>query len=90
LINCESNTFEPVSIPSDSLDVALVDTNSLVKHDNAGGEYPVRVQQCKEALSMINAVSASSALNWRHVTQEMLDAAIPDFSRYSTSTPTMQ
>jgi len=80
LIDCESNTFEPVSIPSDSLDVAFVVTNSLVKHDNAGGEYPVRVQQCKEALSLINAVAASPALNLRHVTQEMLDAAIPDRS----------
>lgn len=48
LIDCRSLEYQTVTLP-DSESVVLVVANSNVKHDIAGGEYPIRVAQCKTA-----------------------------------------
>ena len=53
------------------LPVILV-TNSNVKHSLSGSEYPERVQQCKEAVKMIQT-KYPSVTALRDVTVEMLD-----------------
>eukprot|EP00591_Stephanopyxis_turris_P007820 CAMPEP_0195521690 /NCGR_PEP_ID=MMETSP0794_2-20130614/19174_1 /TAXON_ID=515487 /ORGANISM="Stephanopyxis turris, Strain CCMP 815" /LENGTH=495 /DNA_ID=CAMNT_0040651299 /DNA_START=208 /DNA_END=1695 /DNA_ORIENTATION=+ len=65
LIDCESVDYEEVTIGGDAdaqpptaaedLPVVIV-CNSNVKHDNAGGEYPIRVKQCDDALTALQAV----------------------------------
>jgi len=52
LISCESNSYIPKSMPPTS-DAVLVICNSGVKHDIGGGEYPVRVRQCADALAAL-------------------------------------
>ena len=49
-MNLQSKTDSKV----DEDEVVLVVTNSNVQHDIAGGEYPIRVQQCKEATRVLN------------------------------------
>jgi galactokinase len=58
LIDCRSLSFTETRMAEngDSVPVLVV-TNSNVQHDIAGGEYPVRVAQCKiatEALRQVN------------------------------------
>ncbi|KAI2500039.1 Galactokinase galactose-binding signature [Fragilaria crotonensis] len=48
LIDCTSFEYQKVHVKQPS-SVVLVVTNSNVKHDIAGGEYPVRVAQCRTA-----------------------------------------
>lgn len=49
-IDCRTNDFEIVKMKQDSTKpVCLVIANSAVTHSIGGGEYPVRVQQCKDA-----------------------------------------
>ena len=47
-IDCRTTTHEVVPLP-DSVEIIAV--NSMVKHDLGKSEYPLRVAQCKEALS---------------------------------------
>ena len=61
LINCTNN--ESQLIPFGSSDSAkefcLVVTNSNVKHKLSDSEYPLRVEQCQEALSAIKSSADS-------------------------------
>lgn len=86
LIDCETNDFELVRVSSSSDDAAaatddpvFVVCNSNVRHDNAGGEYPVRVRQCVEALAAIQAAhdgdDDDAPVSLRHVTEDMLERA---------------
>jgi galactokinase len=52
LIDCTSYEFEKVHTTSSP---SLVITNSNVTHSIGGGEYPVRVQQCKEATAFLQS-----------------------------------
>mmetsp|Transcript_5944 Transcript_5944/g.12938 ORF Transcript_5944/g.12938 Transcript_5944/m.12938 type:complete len:529 (-) Transcript_5944:69-1655(-) len=49
LIDCRSKVFERVTLGSGPDVPAIVVANSGVTHSIGGGEYPKRVQQCKEA-----------------------------------------
>ena len=49
LIDCTSLGYEETKMATTDDPVVLVVTNSNVKHDIGGGEYPVRVKQCKTA-----------------------------------------
>jgi galactokinase len=59
LIDCEQQTYTAVQPPVqnelDNDNVCFVICNSHVKHDNTNGEYPIRVQQCYEALMKIQS-----------------------------------
>jgi galactokinase len=61
LIDCRSLDFREVSVGALGADEAeipvLVIANSNVKHDLGGGEYPIRVQQCKEATETLSRVN---------------------------------
>ena len=50
LIDCRSLTSRAVPVPSD---IAVIVSNSRVKHSVAGGEYNTRRAQCEEAVSML-------------------------------------
>jgi galactokinase len=52
LIDCTSYEFEKVHTTNST---SLVITNSNVKHSIGGGEYPVRVQQCREATAFLQS-----------------------------------
>jgi galactokinase len=52
LIDCTSYEFEKVHTTNSP---SLVIANSNVKHSIGGGEYPVRVQQCKEATAFLQS-----------------------------------
>jgi galactokinase len=47
-IDCRSLDYEVVPLPDG---VEIIAVNSMVKHDLGKSEYPLRVAQCKEALS---------------------------------------
>lgn len=72
LIDCRSNDFKlvPYGIGKDS-PVILI-TNSNVKHQLSGSEYPDRVRQCKEAVSCIQT-KYPQVKALRDATIEMLD-----------------
>ena len=74
LIDCRYQTYNaiPFGNISDKNSPVVVVTNSLVKHQLSGSEYPDRVRQCKEAVAAIkNKYPAVTAL--RDCTMEMLD-----------------
>lgn len=63
LIDCRSLTFSETNMVSggdedddDSMPILVV-ANSNVQHDIAGGEYPVRVAQCKTATEALQKVN---------------------------------
>lgn len=57
LIDCRTNDFEVVKQKEDPTEpVVLVVANSAVTHSIGGGEYPVRVQQCKDATATLQKV----------------------------------
>jgi galactokinase len=57
LIDCTSFEYQEVQVKQPS-SVVLVVTNSNVKHDIAGGEYPVRVAQCRTATTALQKFNA--------------------------------
>mmetsp|Transcript_22411 Transcript_22411/g.40431 ORF Transcript_22411/g.40431 Transcript_22411/m.40431 type:complete len:426 (-) Transcript_22411:122-1399(-) len=59
LIDCLTNDYEPVVMAAPSSPenaVKMVVINSMVSHDNAGGEYPVRVRQCQVAEDALKGI----------------------------------
>eukprot|EP00538_Stauroneis_constricta_P002403 CAMPEP_0119552292 /NCGR_PEP_ID=MMETSP1352-20130426/5333_1 /TAXON_ID=265584 /ORGANISM="Stauroneis constricta, Strain CCMP1120" /LENGTH=479 /DNA_ID=CAMNT_0007598505 /DNA_START=24 /DNA_END=1463 /DNA_ORIENTATION=- len=52
----------------------LVVTNSNVKHDIAGGEYPVRVAQCKTATSALASINPNIKALRDATLQDVMDA----------------
>jgi galactokinase len=51
LLDCRSLAFELVPIPSD---VKLVICNTMVKHENSGGEYNLRREQCEQGVKILS------------------------------------
>jgi galactokinase len=59
LIDCSSLEYQETKMAQTDNTPVLVITNSNVKHDIAGGEYPVRVAQCKTATAALTKVNPS-------------------------------
>lgn len=77
LIDCRSLEFqETIMAEATSPQQApvLVVTNSNVKHDIAGGEYPVRVVQCKKATEALQQLD-SNLVQLRDATIEVVETA---------------
>ena len=53
LIDCTSLDYKEIKMAESQNMPVVVVTNSNVKHDNALGEYPVRVAQCKDATTAL-------------------------------------
>lgn len=71
LIDCRTNDFEVVKMKQDPKNpVALVVANSAVTHSIGGGEYPKRVQQCKEATQILRKVHGDRIKTLRDATVE--------------------
>lgn len=58
LIDCTSFEYQEVKMATLDNPVLVV-TNSNVSHDIAGGEYPIRVAQCKTATAALQSVNDS-------------------------------
>jgi galactokinase len=70
-IDCRTNDFEVIKMKQDPLKpVVLVVTNSAVAHSIGGGEYPVRVQQCKAATEILQQVHGDRIKTLRDATVE--------------------
>jgi galactokinase len=54
LIDCRSNTATLVPMGSGFNSPVMVVTNSNVKHELSGSEYPDRVKQCQQAVSVLS------------------------------------
>jgi len=81
LIDCRTNTFEtiPFGSSSDNSSPMILITNSMVKHKLSGSEYPDRVRQCKEAVTIVQSKYAEvRAL--RDVTSKMLNQFAEELS----------
>ena len=57
-------------------EAVIVVTNSNVKHSHANGEYPVRVQQCREATETLQSINESVS-SLRHAKMVDLEQAKP-------------
>jgi galactokinase len=53
LIDCRTTEFELVPFSTTEADPIILVTNSNVKHQLTGSEYPDRVRQCKEATAVL-------------------------------------
>ena len=73
LIDCRSREYKLVPFASSDNAPVMVVTNSNVKHQLSGSEYPDRVRQCKEAVAIIKK-SHKSVMALRDCTMEMLDS----------------
>jgi len=78
LLDCRSLDYREVSMggetASSSDTPVLVITNSNVKHDLGDGEYPIRVQQCKEATDILTKMNPSIQ-SLRDATMKDVEAA---------------
>ncbi|GJQ11428.1 hypothetical protein GpartN1_g3219.t1 [Galdieria partita] len=54
LIDCRSLAFEPVEMKDPN--TCILVCNSNVKHQLSGSEYPLRKQQCKDALTVLQSL----------------------------------
>jgi galactokinase len=73
MIDCRTNEFEMVKMKEDPKNpVALVVANSAVTHSIGGGEYPKRVQQCKEATEILQKIQGSDRI------KTLRDATVED------------
>ena len=85
LIDCRSLDFREVSVVESSNILSeadapvLVVANSNVKHDLGAGEYPVRVQQCKEATDILSRVNPRIQ-SLRDVSMEDIVSAVSNAS----------
>ena len=78
LIDCRSLDFREVSVVDSAKGTStdapvLVIANSNVKHDLGAGEYPIRVQQCKEAAEILLKVNSR--------VQSLRDVSMDDINR---------
>lgn len=76
LIDCESNDYVPVRMGASPTkeEAVIVIANSNVKHSHSTGEYPIRVQQCKDATEALQKVDGNIS-SLRHATMKHLDQA---------------
>ncbi|EME31865.1 Galactokinase [Galdieria sulphuraria] len=56
LIDCRSLAFEPVEVKDP--DTCILVCNSNIKHQLSGSEYPLRKQQCKDALTVLQSLDS--------------------------------
>lgn len=77
MIDCRSLNYESVKMGSgssssstskDGSDPVFIICNSNVKHSIGGGEYPVRVQQCKEATKTLRNICGDTIESLRDAT----------------------
>ena len=59
LIDCTTLDYKEIKMAESNNRPVLVVTNSNVQHDIAGGEYPVRVAQCKVATAALAKVNST-------------------------------
>lgn len=52
-LDCRSNEYKLVPFGSDADSPVIIVTNSNVKHELSGSEYPDRVRQCRDAVAAI-------------------------------------
>jgi galactokinase len=79
LIDCRSQDFKLVPFGAGTDSPVIIVTNSQVKHELSGSEYPDRVKSCREAVAVIQKRHPHvKAL--RDVTLEMLEEAEKDLS----------
>lgn len=74
LIDCTSLDAKESKMADDNDMPVLVVANSNVKHDIGGGEYPIRVQQCKTATEALQKVN-SNIKTLRNATLEDVERA---------------
>jgi galactokinase len=74
-IDCRSNVGTKVAMAAG--DAVILVTNSNVKHQLTGSEYPSRVAQCKQATAAI-AATFPEVSQLRDATLDMLEAAKKD------------
>eukprot|EP00542_Grammatophora_oceanica_P000286 CAMPEP_0194055648 /NCGR_PEP_ID=MMETSP0009_2-20130614/57470_1 /TAXON_ID=210454 /ORGANISM="Grammatophora oceanica, Strain CCMP 410" /LENGTH=414 /DNA_ID=CAMNT_0038704647 /DNA_START=111 /DNA_END=1355 /DNA_ORIENTATION=- len=74
LIDCTSVEYELCQMKQPNT-IALVVTNSNVKHDIAGGEYPVRVAQCKTATEALQKLYGDKISTLRSAKMEQVEGA---------------
>jgi len=79
LIDCRTLDFTPTKMADESLSPedplpVLVVANSNIKHSIGGGEYPIRVAQCKTATEALQKVNSDIAM-LRDATLEDLENA---------------
>lgn len=75
IIDCRTNEFEVVTMKqgdATTTPVSLVVANSAVTHSIGQGEYPKRVQQCKEATAALQKVHGTDRI------QTLRDATVED------------
>ncbi|EKX49022.1 hypothetical protein GUITHDRAFT_46286, partial [Guillardia theta CCMP2712] len=72
-VDCRS--LETVAVPLGSGDMKVLVTNSMVKHDLHGSEYPARVRQCKESLEAIKKHFGVEKAFLRDVSKEEVEEA---------------
>jgi galactokinase len=84
LIDCRSNEYKLVSFGLDGgpSQPVLIVTNSNVKHTLSGSEYPDRVRQCKEAVSILQK-QFPQVKALRDANENMLDACRDELSSLS-------
>lgn len=76
LIDCRSNKFDLVPYITEATrgpSPLILITNSMVKHNLSDSEYPVRVQQCQDAVSLLKT-SYPEVKTLRDVSLSMLDS----------------
>jgi galactokinase len=77
LLDCKTNTFQLVPFGKGEDSPIVLVTNSKVKHELSGSEYPDRVNQCKRAVEVLkNKYPHVNSL--RDATIEMLKSAKAD------------
>lgn len=79
LIDCRSNSFTLVPSGKGPEVPLILITNSNVKHNLSGSEYPDRVKQCKQAVEVIKR-KYPSVIALRDATEDMLEAVKGDLS----------
>lgn len=72
LVDCRTQDYERVPFGEGSNTPVVLVTNSNVKHNLSGSEYPVRVKQCNEALAIFKRVRPNVS-SLRDVTSQMLN-----------------
>eukprot|EP00607_Mallomonas_marina_P002886 CAMPEP_0182429898 /NCGR_PEP_ID=MMETSP1167-20130531/34818_1 /TAXON_ID=2988 /ORGANISM="Mallomonas Sp, Strain CCMP3275" /LENGTH=434 /DNA_ID=CAMNT_0024614273 /DNA_START=107 /DNA_END=1411 /DNA_ORIENTATION=+ len=72
LIDCRTEQYELVPFGKNDKSPVLLITNSNVKHNLSGSEYPIRVKQCQTALTVLKQ-KTPSLKSLRDATMEMLE-----------------
>lgn len=77
LLDCKTNTFQLVPFGKGGDSPIILVTNSNVKHELSGSEYPDRVKQCQRAVQILKT-KYSQVNSLRDATMEMLESVKAD------------